>query len=399
MKQKPINGLMFFTLILMDLLSGMEFDLFVPSFPEIQNHFHLNTVWLEALLSVNFIGFGFSMLYVGALSDRYGRKPIILAGLFMFILGSSFCLWPLSYSWLLLGRFLQGLGIAAPHILSFLIIADSYSIKKQQFYLGILNGVINTAVAGAPVLGSYITLYFHWQGNFTALLILACISFLTTLAFLPKEQKAKVHEPISLKSYLPLLRSKPQMLLILHLVFLFIPYWIFVGMSPVLFMKDLSVSLTHFGYYQGSLALIFAFGSISFSFSLEYFQEKTLQILTKYLYYFGFLCIGAATVFNTDNPLWITLALMSFVVSQIIPSALLYPVCINVFPKAKGRASGLLQVIKLILCSISLQLAGYFYDNSFRNIGIILLGFLLLVIVTYSSALNYKPKTAEVNKA
>src|SRR3989338_9269912 len=172
MKKIPSTSMILTAVILMDLLAGMEFDLFVPSFPQLQSHFNLTTFWVEALLSVNFIGFCLSLFFVGGLADRYGLKPIILVGLMSFIIGSILCLWPLSYGGLLVGRFLQGSGIAAPAVLSFLIIADLYPLKQQQFLFAILNGLMNASAGIAPVVGSYIALYFHWQGNFRTLLLL-----------------------------------------------------------------------------------------------------------------------------------------------------------------------------------------------------------------------------------
>lgn len=127
------------TVILMDLLTGMEFDLFVPSFPELQTHFGLLPFWVEALLSINFIAYCISLFFVGGLADRYGRRPIILIGLITFIIGGILCIWAPFYQFLLAGRFLQGIGIAAPAILSFLIIADSYPLKHQQFFMAMLN--------------------------------------------------------------------------------------------------------------------------------------------------------------------------------------------------------------------------------------------------------------------
>src|SRR5437016_10875690 len=121
MKQAISKGMLLLTVILMDLLAGMEFDLFVPSFPELQSEFNLSAFWVEALVSVNFIGYCLALFFVGSLADRYGRKPIILIGLMIFIVGSVLCLWGLSYEFLIVGRFLQGVGVAAPAILSFLI--------------------------------------------------------------------------------------------------------------------------------------------------------------------------------------------------------------------------------------------------------------------------------------
>ena len=67
MKQSISKVMVLVTVIMMDLLAGMEFDQFVPSFPELQARFNLTPFWVEALLSVNFIGFGISLFLLAAL--------------------------------------------------------------------------------------------------------------------------------------------------------------------------------------------------------------------------------------------------------------------------------------------------------------------------------------------
>lgn len=372
------------TIILMDILSGMEFDLFVPSFPELQSQFSLSPFWVETLLSVNFAGYILSLFFVGGLADHYGRKPIILLGLMIFIIGSLLCLWASSYQFLLVGRFLQGVGIAAPAILSFLIIADAYSLKKQQSLFAILNGLLNFSAGAAPVLGSYITLYFHWQGNFRTLLCLGLTAFVMSMLFIPAYKLPEYNnkERLSLSGYIPIFQSKPLALLIVHIVFNFVPYWIFVGMSPILYMKDLGVSLAHFGYYQGALAFVFAFGSICFGLIVSRYDQKKMLYVSTLIFIIGLMSMVLITLLDTPNPLFITLAFLLFIIGQIIPSAILHPLCLNFMPQAKGRVSAILQGGRLIFAALSLQLAGYFYQGSFRNIGIIIAVFILLTVIT-----------------
>lgn len=375
------------TIILMDLLTGMEFDLFVPSFPELQNHFSLSPSWVAALLSVNFVGYCLSLFFLGDLSDRYGRKPIILVGLITFVIGSVFCLWPPSYEFLLMGRLLQGIGIAAPAILSFLIIADAYPLKEQQFLMAMLNGSLNIAAGIAPVIGSYVTLYFHWQGNFAVLLILGLIVLAMTMLFIPPNKRPQHIESISLRGlrgYIAIFQSKPLLLLMINLLFIFVPYWIFVGMSPLLYMKNLGVSLSHFGYYQGVFALIFALGSILFGLIIRNFvyDKKKMLYLSIQIFIASIIMIGLVTFLNSTNPLLITLVILIFVIGQIIPSTILYPLCLNFLPHVKGRVSAIIQGARLILTSISLQIVGYFYQGSFQNIGIIITSFILIAVIT-----------------
>ncbi len=367
------KALLFFTVILMEILAGAELDVFVPSFPQLQSQFELTPFWLEALLSVNFVGLCLSLFFVGPLADRYGRKPIILFGLVIFILGTLFCLFAGNFFSLLAGRFFQGVGIAAPGSLCFLIIADTYPIKEQQFLMAILNGVINATVGAAPIAGSYLTLYFNWQGNFAALLILGLIVFVLTLCFIPQTTLPDEKETLSLRGYFPIFRSKTTFLSILCLVFLFVPYWVFVGMSPLLFIEDLGVSLAHFGYYQGAFAMAFAVGSLLFGFVLNRLnQEKTLYA-SCWVFMVSLLGLGWVTAVDSSSPVWITVTFLVFIVGLIIPSTILYPIVLNLMPKAKGKISALLQAIKLIVTGLALQVAGYCYAGSFQNIGIILM--------------------------
>ena len=382
MKKNYNASMILIAIIFMDLLTGMEFDLFVPSFPQLQRYFNLTPFWVEALLSINFTGYCASLFFVGKLADRVGRKPIILLGLIIFIIGSILCLCEKDYGFLLVGRLLQGIGIAAPAILSFLIIADIYPIKQQQFLMAMLNGSMNTAVAAAPVLGSYIALYFHWQGNFAALLILGLITLLMTLLFIPSYKIPKNPEAILPHGYIHVFRSKPLMLLIAMFLFSFVPYWIFVGMSPLLYIKEFGVSLQHFGFYQGILALVFAIGSIVFGFMIKnknYNQQKML-IITLQIFMISIVMIAVLSVLNSANPLLITLSMLIFVAGQIIPSTLLYPICLNFMPEAKGQVSAIMQGGRLIFTSIALQIAGYTYVGSFRNIGMIINFFIIITL-------------------
>ncbi len=374
------------TVMLMDILTGMEFDLFVPSFVELKNYFHVSPFLLELALSANFIGYCISLFIAGELADRYGRKPIILSGLLIFIAGSIFCLTSHSYSIFLFGRFLQGLGIAAPAILSFLIIADLYTVKKQQVLLSLLNASMNTAVAFAPVIGSYITNYFHWQGNFFTLLTLGMIVFFMTVFFIPHISFSAPKSLSILRGYQTIFKSNLLLLLIVYFILNFVPYWIFVGISPLLYLKSLGVSLNHFGFYQGSLALVFAFGSLLFGWIVHRYDHKKLLCVANGIFIFSLISILWVTFNNGHNPLLITLAFIPFVIGQIIPGNILYPLYLNLMPEAKGRLTALIQGGRLLFASIGLQIAGYWYDGSFYNIGIIVssvifMGILVMVYV------------------
>lgn len=380
-KQSFSKAMILITVILMDILGGAEVDLFVPSFPELQSRFELSAFWVEALLSINFIGFCLSLLFVGGLADRYGRKPIILLGLVIFIVGSMLCLWAMSYPFLLVGRFFQGVGVAAPATLCFLIIADSYPLKQQQFLMAMLNGIVNTSVAVAPVVGSYVTMYFHWQGNFMVLLLLGLVVLVMTLVFIPNYKLPEHKQTLSLRAYIPILHSKFLMLLIVIFVFMCVPYWIFVGMSPLLYIEDLGVSLAQFGYYQGALALIFAVGSVVVGLFIKKYDQAKMLYIAGLICIVGLISIALVAFLDSKDPLLITFSMLPYVVGTIIPCMIIYPLCLHLMPQSKGRIAALIQASRLIFAAIGLELAGYYYAGSFRNIGIIVMSSFLIGVI------------------
>ncbi len=373
---------LFLTVILMDLLVGMEFDLFVPSFPDLQHTFGLSPAWTETLLSVNFLSYCGSLFFVGGLADRYGRRPIILLGLILFTFGSILSVWAPTFICILFGRFLQGVGIAAPSILSFLIIADSYPMQMQQRLLAFLNAAMNTAAGAAPVIGSYVALYGHWRANFIVLLILGSIVLALCYRFIPHYKRPEQQEFISWRSYLPIFQSKSLLLIIIHFLFMFVPYWIFVGLSPLLYIKDLGISLSHFGYYQGALALVFAVGCLVFGWLIKRFSQRSLLSAANVIFIISLISILFVSFERNTSPLWITLAMILFVIGQIIPSTILYPISLNILPEAKGRVSAIIQGGRLILSALSLQIAGYYYQHTFQNIGILISVFICIAILT-----------------
>ena len=362
---------------MMEILSGAEIDIFVPSFPDLQNTFHLSPFMVELTLGVNLTAHCVTSLIVGNLGDRYGRRPIILLGLGIFIIGSLFCIFSTAYWHLLFGRFWQGVGVSAPAVLSYLVLADKYSAEKQQQLMGVLNGAMNLAVAFAPVVGSYVNMFFHWQGNFVLLLMLSLVCLGLGLAFLPKG----VRNPeisFSLKEYGPVLRSQKAFYYIATLVFSFQIYWIFIAMSPIFYMEDLGVSLKVFGFYQGALAAVFSLASFGSGFFLRRYGQKNC-------FFFGVFLLAGFTVMlliltflNVKDPMVITAVMMLQSIGVVMPVNILWPLMLDCIPGAKGRLAAVVVACRLIMTALSIQMASFFYDGTVRSLGLAIGLFMVL---------------------
>lgn len=372
--------MLFFTVLITVILAGAEIDLFTPSFPELERTFHLTPFTLQLMLSLNFLGYAVSTVWVGLLGDRYGRRPIILLSLLIFITGSVLCVTASHYTTLLAGRLLQGLGMSGPMTLGYVVIADQYPPHKQTHLLGLLNGFTASSMAFAPVLGSYINEAWGWRGNFMTLLTLGLASFLLCWAFIPASQPVSSVR-LTLTSYIPLLRSKNLRVYILGIGLMTVSYWVFIGISPILYMDDLGVPLKSFGFYQGANAACFAITSMISPLILRKFERRTcLRAGTWVAWTFACTCLMASLWF-TDHPLVITLLMCGYAIGLVFPCNILYPLSLEVIPDAKGRISALHSAFRLVVSGVALQVIGYSYSHTFFSVATYLAVFTTLSLI------------------
>ncbi len=359
---------LFITILIICILAGAEVDLFIPSFPELQKVFRLTPFMVQLTLSANFIPYCICCLFTGALGDRFNRRTIMLLSLSIFVIGSLLCVFASNFNMMISGRFLQGMGMAGPSILAYVVIADQYPLEKQPAMLGMLNGITTLAMAFAPVIGSYVNLYFNWRGNFVILLILGVVTLIFGYFVFP----SRAGDPkvsLSPKAYLPLFYSKKFMIFALCMSIMGSAYWTFIGMAPIVYMEDMGVSLKHFGYYQGAIAFIFSILSLCSAKIMELFGSRRCLSVSIFFYFIGTLCMLALSITNSQTPLIITGVMMLFAVSVIFPINLFYPISLEVVPNAKSRAAAIIQSFRLVITAIALQVVGYYYTGHFFPLG------------------------------
>lgn len=386
--------MLFVAVVFIFFLAGMEVDIFIPSYPELQQQFRLSPAKAQLCLSLNFLTYCVGSLYAGALGDRYGVRRMILLGLLIFIAGSIFCSFAADFFSILAGRILQGLGMAAPASLGYVAIAEKYPAEKQAGMLGTLNGIITIGMALAPVIGSYVTLYAGWRGNFIVLLILALLVFLICAYAIPCDHRNNKDISLSLSSYKPLLASSHFLKLLIIICAYICAYWTFIGMGSILYIEGLKIPISEFGYYQGAIAG--SFGIVSFlspKLLTRYGQSKCLKRSTKISLFSG-LMLGVISLSNVNNPILITSLMCVFAISIVFPVNILYPFLLEAIPGTKSRAGASCNVARLTISAVFIETASYFYNGTFFHLGLIIFSFSLAgFILLQMQPLNLKSNT------
>ncbi|MDR1233938.1 MAG: MFS transporter [Holosporales bacterium] len=372
-------NVLFIVIVIMEILSGIEVDLCIPSFPEIQGLFKTSTIAIEGLLSINLLTNCVGALIAGTLGDRYGRKPIIMYGLALFIFGSAICAMASNYTMLLIGRFIQGFGISCPACLAYVIIPDTYDVKTHQKMLGLLNFYATASMAVAPVIGSHIALYFGWRGNFSFCLLCGIVCFILGYFILPPG-KRNANLALGLGGYLTVLKNRKVVFYILTICFFVIGYWIFIGMAPILYCKDFGVQLKHFGFYQGALAATLAIVSLLSERLITYFGQNKCFWGSVAMICISIVSIVLLVATNTSSPGLITVAMMLYVGGSVCPVNILCPYAYKTAPEDMGKLNALIMAFKMMAISLLIQATSSFYSGNFRSIGIVVALTLVLVI-------------------
>ena len=387
--------MLFIAVAFIEFLAGMEVDIFIPSYPELQQQFCLSPAKVQLCLSLNFITYCIGSLYAGPLGDRYGLRRVILSGLVIFIIGSVACCFAADFSYILLGRILQGFGMAAPACLGYVVIAERYPIEKQAAMFGTLNGFTNIAVAIAPVIGSYVALYAGWRGNFATLLLLALMAMGFCVFIIPKDSRKNKDVSLSLKAYKPFLKSKLfKNYLVILCVYNF-TYWVFIGMGSILYIEGFGVSLASFGYYQGAVAGSFALMSLLSPKLLSKFgHQKCFKISIVLITIFASL-IGLVAVLDIRSPLLITALMCLLSMPTVFPVNILYPLLLDIIPNAKSRAASVNGVAKLVGSAICIESASYVYNGTFLQIGLLIFGLSIVGLIFARSVSYWRKENSE----
>ncbi|MBA3956846.1 MAG: multidrug effflux MFS transporter [Parachlamydiaceae bacterium] len=376
-----------FLLIFSVVSAAMEIELSLPSFPDIARAFSVSEKVIEGTISLNFLGFCIAALFYGPLSDRFGRRPILLLGTVLFLIGSISCALAPTIEMILLSRFIQGLGAAGSFVIVFTMISDAYQDNEATHWIGMLNAILTATMALAPILGGYLNVYFGWSSCYTFVALMTTIQLILLYGYLPETRKGQVIQTKQvIQDYKQLLTSFRFLQSSLVPTLVCGGYMAFVSVIPFLYRDQLGMPLREFAWHQA--AIISSFSIVS------YYANKISSLFGEMRSaLFGSLVCALATstllimaCFQEIPPVLLITPLMClFASSCAIPFAIVFSASLSVVPNKNGPASSLLMSMRTLLCAVTVQLAGNFYNGTlFSSAAIVALCCMLSLFLTIS---------------
>ena len=158
---------------------AFSIDSMLPALPEIGAELSPDDVNRAQLILTSFVlGIGVGTFFVGPLSDTFGRKPVIFVGTAIYIAGSAVAYFSTTLELVLAARVAQGLGVAAPRIVSLAIMRDMFSGRIMARMMSIVMMIFTIVPAIAPLMGAGIIAFTGWRGIFLAFILFGSISIL-----------------------------------------------------------------------------------------------------------------------------------------------------------------------------------------------------------------------------
>ncbi len=257
-------------LIIVAAISPLGINLYLPSMPAMARALSVDYATIQVSLSVYLAAVAVGQLFVGPLSDHFGRRPILLGGMAMFVIGSLICTLAPDATWLNLGRVVQGLGGCAGITLSRAIVRDLYDRHEAASMIGYVTMGMAVAPMFAPTIGGLLEAVFGWRSAFAFLAVFGLATWLIVHLLLqetvPRLRQAGVEgdnpaPPGLLAGYGWLLKSRTFWGYALTTSFTSGVFYAFIAGAAYVVIDIMGRSPVEYGMYFGCVAFGYIVGN------------------------------------------------------------------------------------------------------------------------------------------
>jgi DHA1 family bicyclomycin/chloramphenicol resistance-like MFS transporter len=233
-------------------LAPLSIDMYLPSFPSIRAEFGASAAQIQLTLSGYMLGFTLGQLFYGPISDRFGRRPVLLTGIVLYVVMSAMCALSSDAEMLTVFRFFQAIGGGAGTVLSRAIIRDRYAGPVMAKVMSLMLTIILFAPMIAPVVGGYLLVLLGWRSIFWTLtgcgIVAICVIVFALKETLPPDRRSTGGAKPLLRGYLTVIRHPGALGYILSGGITFGALFAFLSGAPFVFIEFYGVAPEHMGY-------------------------------------------------------------------------------------------------------------------------------------------------------
>ena len=337
-------------------LGPLSTDLYLPALPTLARVFGSDAAGVQLTLSVFLAGFAVGQLFYGPLSDRFGRRPLMLGGLAIYGLATIACILAPSIEMLIAARFVQAIGACAGPVLGRAVVRDVWGAAESARIIAYMGGAMAIAPLLGPTLGGFLTVLFGWQSNFV-ILLLVCAVQVIAVAHLLRESNVQrnpgaTHPRQLLANFRLLLANRSYLGYVLTFSFSYSALFAFISASSFVLSARYGLTPEVYGMCFGLVVAGYVVGSLASGRLVRRFGGDTLLA-------FG-ACLGAvagasmaALEFSGATSIAAILAPMFFctvATGLVMPNAIAK--ALAPYPAMAGSASALMGCVQMTLAAV-----------------------------------------------
>jgi DHA1 family 2-module integral membrane pump EmrD-like MFS transporter len=370
---------------------------------QISQSFDISAPLMKISLTAYLFGFSISQLFYGPLSDRLGRKNMLIAGLIIFTLS---CLWSVAahtYHYFVIARAIQGVGAGACMTMSRAILRDCFDGKNYIYVASFLSTGFALGLGISPVIGGHLLTYFSWRSEFVFLAVIGLLMTVAFLKYLPEtyvKEKTKSSQRTfvikTLKNYGTIFKNRLFMCYLLGGVMAYGVIIAYTTIAPLLFIQTIHFSAVGYGWLTALVALAYYASTYTNRKLIHRFEP--LQVIVGGLILIilaGILMLIPALWFHTLNPYTIIIPLLIATYGQAFIWSNTFSLALKDLSHMAGTASGFFNFLQMILSSSISAILANFAEKSQLPLAMTLLtlGILSSIIFYVVTRLERQPST------
>lgn len=240
-------------------------DFYLPALPELADYFKTSPSAVSSSLTASMIGLAGGQFLIGPLSDKYGRKHLLVFSMLLFCIASVFCIYATSIEMFNMMRVLQGVAGAGGVVLSKSIATDMFTGEPLARFLALLGAINGVAPIIAPIIGGVMTNFTSWKGIFCLLLVLGIILLCSTMRFketLPAASRMKGSLFGAYSKLFSVFRNNMFCLSTVAMMCSFFTFFAYISASPFVFQQVYKLSAFEYSVCFGLNAFFIAVGAM-----------------------------------------------------------------------------------------------------------------------------------------
>jgi MFS transporter, DHA1 family, multidrug resistance protein len=359
-RDRDVNAKILLLLVAMAGVAPISLYMLLPALPMLATTFGGGIPAAQMTVSLYMVGIACSQILMGPLSDRFGRRPVLLAGLGLMVAASVACLFAESLPQLIAARFVQALGGATGMVISRAIIRDLYERERVGAMISLVIAVMMIAQMLSPLTGGLIETAFGWRAIFYVITAVASLTALAIALALPETRRVRAEGGGFRGDVGSLLASRAFIGYMLCQVLASQIIFVFAGGGPYIVVMQMGRTSAEYGAWFAATGFAYLVGNlICVRLAPRHSLEKliwlglALQVTGSVLN----LCWSIAGI--NQVPQWLFGTQMILMVGNAIVMANSAAGAISVRPEAAGTASGAMGFLQMGIGSLISQFGAY----------------------------------------